>query len=117
MAKLLLEGGANIEAKNNDDRTPLWWAADEGNEDVAKLLLDRGANIEVEDSKFGSTPLLQAAQRGYEAVKSRAYPDGVRLYAKFGFETVDRVETPQGTITTPRACFGHLDKHGMESSG
>ncbi|KAI1379202.1 acyl-CoA N-acyltransferase, partial [Hypoxylon crocopeplum] len=29
-----------------------------------------------------------------------AAPDGVRLYAKFGFETVGRVETSQGTITS-----------------
>ena len=27
-------------------------------------------------------------------------PEGVRLYAKFGFEIVGRVETPEGTITS-----------------
>lgn len=29
-----------------------------------------------------------------------AAPEGVRLYTKFGFEVVGRVETPQGTITS-----------------
>lgn len=29
-----------------------------------------------------------------------AAPEGVRLYTKFGFEIVGRVQTPQGTITS-----------------
>jgi ribosomal protein S18 acetylase RimI-like enzyme len=29
-----------------------------------------------------------------------AAPEGVRLYAKFGFEIVGRVQTPQGIITS-----------------
>ena len=29
-----------------------------------------------------------------------AAPEGVRLYSKFGFEIVGRVETPQGIITS-----------------
>jgi ribosomal protein S18 acetylase RimI-like enzyme len=29
-----------------------------------------------------------------------AAPEGVKLYSKFGFEIVGRVETPRGTITS-----------------
>ncbi len=46
MACLLIDSGADIETTDNDDRTPLNWAADENSLDVARLLLDRGANTD-----------------------------------------------------------------------
>jgi ankyrin repeat protein len=41
--KLLLEKGAELEAKDQYGRTPLLWAADKGHETVVKLLLEKGA--------------------------------------------------------------------------
>ena len=36
--KLLLEKGAELESKDDDGRTPLWWAAWNGHDAVVKLL-------------------------------------------------------------------------------
>jgi len=54
--KLLLEKGANIEAKDNDGDTALINAAIKGETEMVKLLLEKGANIEAKDNK-GETAL------------------------------------------------------------
>ncbi|KAJ4183501.1 hypothetical protein NW759_017070, partial [Fusarium solani] len=59
--------GINIDGKDSDSRTPLWWAAAKGHEAVVRLLLDRGAHTEAAD-KDGWTPLWRAAANGHEAV-------------------------------------------------
>lgn len=66
VAKLLLDKGANIEAKAKDKwgGTALIYAAMYGNADVVKLLLDKGANIEAKDNN-GETALFWAAESGY----------------------------------------------------
>jgi ankyrin repeat protein len=66
-AKLLLEKGANIEAKTSDGRTALYVAASNKHDAVVKLLLERGANIEVEDQN-GETPLYIAYANGHTGV-------------------------------------------------
>jgi ankyrin repeat protein len=45
VVRLLLEKGASIETKDNDGRTPLWWAAENGHNVVVRLL-KKGASIE-----------------------------------------------------------------------
>jgi ankyrin repeat protein len=67
VVKLLLEKGADLEAKDEFGRTPLSWAAEEGHEGVVKLLLEKGADLEAKD-EFGQTPLSRAAESGHEAV-------------------------------------------------
>ncbi|OKO97966.1 Ankyrin repeat domain-containing protein 50 [Penicillium subrubescens] len=69
VVKLLLENGADIEARDSDyGQTPLLWATESGHEAVVKLLLEKGADFKAKDSKYGRTPLLWAAERGDEAV-------------------------------------------------
>ena len=62
MAALLLDSGADIEAKNADGETPLHMAASFGEPSVVGALLDRGANIEATDHA-GGTPLNHALSR------------------------------------------------------
>jgi ankyrin repeat protein len=42
---LLLEKGADIKAKDNDERTPLSYAAENGHEVIVQQLLEKGADI------------------------------------------------------------------------
>ena len=55
-ARLLIEKGANIHAKNETGSTPLHWAAKSGRIDTANLLIEKGADINAKD-KDGKTPL------------------------------------------------------------
>ena len=43
VVRLLLEHGADVEAKKNDGKTALQEAADEGDDKVVKLLREHGA--------------------------------------------------------------------------
>ena len=58
-AVVLLGQGANINAKDNDGKTPLHWVVlmryDDADE-MAMVLLEQGANINAKDNN-GSTPL------------------------------------------------------------
>jgi ankyrin repeat protein len=57
---LLLDHGADIEARNEEDDTPLIWAAENGQTDVVRGLLERGADVEAKN-KYGGTALGSAA--------------------------------------------------------
>ena len=46
VARLLIERGADIDAKDNNGSTPLHYAAVENSFDVARLLIDSGANTD-----------------------------------------------------------------------
>ncbi|PQE07340.1 hypothetical protein CJF32_00005221 [Rutstroemia sp. NJR-2017a WRK4] len=81
IVKLLLERGAELEIKDNKDRTPLSWTAKNGHEAVVKLLLERGAELETKDNK-GRTPLLWTAKNGHEAVVKLLLERGAELETK-----------------------------------
>ena len=44
MTQILLENGAEVDAKNSGGETPIGSAAQYGHTEVAKLLIDYGAN-------------------------------------------------------------------------
>jgi ankyrin repeat protein len=67
VVKLLLEKGAELEARDDRGRTPLLWAAENGHEAVMKLLVSRDAKLETRDN-HGRIELSIATGRGYEAV-------------------------------------------------
>jgi ankyrin repeat protein len=76
--KLLLEKGAELEAKESEySRTPLSWAAENGHEAVAKLLLEKGAELEAKD-KYSQTPLLYAVANGHEAAVNLLLENGAQ---------------------------------------
>ena len=61
VCKLLIEKGADVNAKSNDGSTPLHWAAIKGQPRICKLLLDNGADVNAAESD-GETALHFAAQ-------------------------------------------------------
>jgi len=65
IAKLLIEKGAEVNAKGgvDMDMTPLIYAASQDRADMVKLLIENGASVNVK-TKYGWTPLFFAASRG-----------------------------------------------------
>jgi ankyrin repeat protein len=73
LVKLLLDSGANVDAKDKNGDTPLIWAARYRCEAIVKLLLDRGANIDAE-AEDGCTPLISAVP-SYHRIAGVIYGD------------------------------------------
>ncbi|XP_028131929.1 uncharacterized protein LOC114327487 [Diabrotica virgifera virgifera] len=60
----LIAQGANLEAKDNNDNTPLHNACNNGHFNVAKYLIEKGASLKAKN-KDGKIPLELAEQKGY----------------------------------------------------
>ncbi|TMW68597.1 hypothetical protein Poli38472_006065 [Pythium oligandrum] len=66
----LLDAGVNLDAKDEDERTPLHWAAGNGSVDVVEYLVEHAkARVNVQDDA-GWTPLMSAASAGHSDVVS-----------------------------------------------
>ena len=63
ICRLLLDKGAQLEAKDGNGGTPLHWAARQGHIEIVRLLCDRGADVEA-CSNDGRRPLHTAAMNG-----------------------------------------------------
>lgn len=76
-----LEQGADIEARNDSERTGLTLAALKGQIEMVDLFLEKGANLEAKDGA-GMTPLLWACFGGNVKVVERLLAKGADIQAK-----------------------------------
>lgn len=67
MTRLLIENGAALDFKDQQDRTSLIWAAKSGHEAVTKLLIEKGAALNIKDI-FGKTALTYAKEGRHHGV-------------------------------------------------
>ncbi|KPA37290.1 hypothetical protein FLAG1_09900 [Fusarium langsethiae] len=82
VVKLLLHvASVDPNRQDIDGQTPLWVAAEKGNEVIVKQLLANGANIESRD-KSGQTLLSWAAKYGNEAIVRLLLKKGADLESK-----------------------------------
>lgn len=65
--RLLIDRGAEIDARNDDDRTPLIVACKTGNHVAIDILLAAGADIQAQDG-FGKTAMGYAIELGHSEI-------------------------------------------------
>lgn len=66
-AKVLIAGGALLDAKDKQNLTPLFHAVASAKGDVVNALIQAKANVNIRDKK-GKTPLVWAQERGYTKI-------------------------------------------------
>ncbi|KAF3916608.1 Alpha-latrocrustotoxin [Dactylellina cionopaga] len=83
MVRLLVEKGANLEAKDNNGMTPLLLAAKKGHEGAVKVLVEKGADLEAEGRVYiKMTPLLLAVANNHQSMVRLLVDMGADLEAR-----------------------------------
>jgi uncharacterized protein len=80
-AKNLLDAGADIEAKDEEGKTALIWAANEGYTETCAFLLEKGANVNAKNCN-GCTALMYAANEGYAETCALLLEKGAKVDAR-----------------------------------
>jgi ankyrin repeat protein len=83
IAELLIEKGADLNAKDVGDGTPLFSAVYYGHKEIVELLLANGADVNAKGN-YGKTPLD-------EAIKWK-HPETADLLRKHGGKTGDELK-------------------------
>ncbi|KAJ6789033.1 hypothetical protein PWT90_07832 [Aphanocladium album] len=78
VVKMLLEKGANVDARDSDGRTPLSHIVETGHEAIVKILLENGANVDAKDND-GRTPLSYTVETGHEVIMEMLLEKGANI--------------------------------------
>jgi ankyrin repeat protein len=68
VARTLIKGGVDLNARDREGWTPLIAAAGYGNVDMARLLIEAGADVNLREADGSRTPLMFAIENGHLAV-------------------------------------------------
>lgn len=80
---ILVEGGANVNAKDMYGNTPLLLAVEKKDRETVKYLIDKGANVNVKNNN-GDTPFMAAARNGDIETIKLLMSKGVNVNSKDG---------------------------------
>ena len=88
-----IAAGTDVNAKNNDGRTPLHFAAMQGHKELAELLITKGADVNVKNA-FGRTPLdySEEVEDWYSPKDKAAKKEITTLLRKHGGKTGEELK-------------------------
>ena len=116
----LIEGGADLNVRNENGATPLHFAADRGHKDVAELLISKGADVNAE-TKRGFTPLHGAARSGNKDLVELLISKGANVNASnFRYTPMAWAGTDPQSTDTPeilkrrKEIIELLRRHGAQ---
>jgi len=81
VGEMLLDYGSEVDAGDNDGRTSLHLACQQGHLDLVRLLVHKGANIEAK-SHEGSTPFRVACLNGHKEIARYLVDRGAQVDAR-----------------------------------
>ena len=81
IVQLLLDKGADVNAKKTDGVTALMVASRDGHQEVVKLLLDKGADVNAKRTD-GVTALMAVSASGYIEIAQSLLANGADVNAK-----------------------------------
>lgn len=119
MRDYLLKHGANPNIGDTSGRTPLLYAAGEGNLSQVQNLLSYGANVNVTDND-GDTPLIESADAGRLKIIKILLAHGADVNAKgfLGFSALARTTGYNNNIKSMKLLLAHgADVNTRNSSG
>jgi ankyrin repeat protein len=108
-ARLLIQKGARVDARDDFNSTPLHWAAWSDSEAITELLLRSGADKNARD-KFDRTPLHKAAEEGSLEVVEILVRVGVDLTAR---DTLKRTALGSALRFKKQAVADYLSAHNV----
>jgi hypothetical protein len=79
--RLLLEKGADVDARDHDDYTALLLTVESRRADIVKLLLEKGANVNAMDTQWRQTSQSRAAANGHEDIIKLLLEKGANVNA------------------------------------
>ena len=119
IVKVLIRLGANVNAKDECDWTPLHYAASNGKIDILKYLIDHGAQVDMILGKYGNTPLHAASKgKGVIEVAKSLIEHGAKVDIKNEFgHTPLHTAAEKGKIDAVKCLIehGHLS-HRVDSA-
>lgn len=83
---VLLQQGANIEARHSKNKTPLYEAAKRGHYEVVKLLIQHGTNVSSRNGDVGFSPLHAAAEYKHSDVMQLLLASGADVNSRNGWD-------------------------------
>ena len=117
MIKLLIERGADVNAKSKDGNTALITATSYGRIENVKLLIDKGADINAK-SKNGGTALIWAAKMGRTEIIKLLLEKGADVSAKMneymGEEGVFQTLAPKAKDKEEKTALDYAKEKGNE---
>lgn len=92
--QFVLEMGFDIECSDNEDYSPLHWAATRGGPDGCLFLINRGAVVNKQSNKTGQTPMSLLVMHGNSRYSSddMASVQIVQILSAFGAQVDYQVE-------------------------